>query len=144
MRNRKSTRARGAHKPKFYEVHGHRLTPQQYADFQFECQRRRNLAWESEVRNEQPALEEVLDRARPSLQVHKQLETMAHWNRASSALLTLGSLKGGMLYKGGADPKLTALYDAILCHVAAEFLAVGQELGAMHQAIAAELAERRP
>lgn len=136
MTARKAARRPKARKETLVEICGHMLTKEQYDEYSRELADRRGRMTESIGKAQESAVRNVLYRERPSVKARKALDSMELWQRANEAFASLGGLRGAWLCT--ADMKTVALYNAIIGHLAEEFLAVGKELAAMHAAIAAE------
>jgi hypothetical protein len=136
------SRRRRAHKPKFIEIQGRKLTAAQYREYENElnaCIGRH--PGDSLERSQARALSDVIFRLRPSVKAYKRFESMVLWRRANEAFSALGGLKNLNLWTG--DVELVGLYNAVIGRIATEFRAVGEELASIHGAIVAETREMR-
>ncbi len=128
---------------KWIDIQGRMLTGPQHRQYQAEL-----ASWigrhpgDSLETSQARVADDVLYASRPSVQACKQLESMALYRRGTNALVALGSLKDLKLWTG--DAKLVELYNAVIGRVADEYLAIGQELTEIHDAIAAETGKPRP
>lgn len=139
MAKSKSTRSRRTVRPTLVEVHGHKLTIAQKLEYDGElAQRRHRKPTEAWGESKDFALGNVLYRARPSVQAHKSLESMALYERLSKALTALGAMGQYPLWM--SDQRVVTIGHELMGHVADELGAVERELRSMHAAISQEVA----